>query len=47
MLVDQKQILEYRLWRLVNLIRVKIIAYDYRYYILSIIFYNYMSENQF
>jgi len=47
MLVYQKQILEYQLWRITNLLRVKIIAYDYRYYILSIIFYNYMSENQF
>ena len=47
MLVYQKQILERQLWRIANLLRGKNSADDYRYYILSIIFYNYLSENQF
>lgn len=47
MSIDQKKILENKLWEIASLLRGRISADDYRDYILGFIFFKYLSEKQY
>ena len=47
MSIDQKKVLENKLWGIANLLRGRVSADDYRDYILGFIFFKYLSEKQY